>query len=543
MKLIISILAICLLPALLPAEEILTKAESSDFKETSLYADVMQFLYQVQRKSDLVKILPVATSSEGRMVPLVVVSQEGITRPGDLVLFAKPAVLVMANIHAGEVEGKEASLMLIRDIALGRIPGLLDTQVLLFIPIFNADGNDKLGRNRRDLGPELAGVRYNGQNLDLNRDYLKLESPEVRALVDVFNSWDPVLTVDMHTTNGSYHREPVTYSPQINPNCEKKLNEYMWQKLLPQVTRTLKAVYGYDSVPYGNFSDREFPEKGWENEGFEPRYGANYVGLRNRFAILNENYSYADFKTRVLASRAFVASILDYTAKNIGAMADMARRADRDTTAAYARAAFALEFKLEKLFDVTVKSYEFVKEAIKPEDRAKYPPWVGDFIMKKTDVLKDYRIPYLSLAVPTRTLPLPAGYVLNPGQPEALAALKRHGIRVERILEGFQTEAESFKIAALEVGKTLFQGHALNALKGQYAKNEAKIPAGSYYVGLDQPLARLVPVLLEPESADGLAAWGFFNRVIVQQWSNALGPYPVWRLALRPAAATAMLSE
>jgi len=100
----------------------------------------------------------------------------------------KPAVLIMANIHAGEVEGKEASLMLIRDIALGKSAGLLDSQVLLFIPIFNADGNDKLGHNRRDLGPELAGVRFNGQNLDLNRDYLKLESPEVQALVDVFNS-------------------------------------------------------------------------------------------------------------------------------------------------------------------------------------------------------------------------------------------------------------------------------------------------------------------------------------------------------------------
>ena len=175
MKRMISILAICLLSSLLPAQEILTVAESSEYAKTSLYADVMDFLYQVQKKSDLVKILPLTTSSEGRMVPLVVLSKERISRPGDLATYGKPAVLVMANIHAGEIEGKEASLMLIRDIALGRLAGLLDTQVLLFIPIFNADGNDKLGHNRRDLGPELAGVRYNGQNLDLNRDYLKLE--------------------------------------------------------------------------------------------------------------------------------------------------------------------------------------------------------------------------------------------------------------------------------------------------------------------------------------------------------------------------------
>ena len=541
MKRTILVLALCLLAALLKAEDVLTVAESSNYTKTSLYEDVMEFLRQVQGKSGLLKVLPLTTSSEGRMVPLVVLSKEGVSRPGDRILFAKPAVLVMANIHAGEVEGKEASLMLIRDIALGRIPGLLDAQVLLFIPIFNADGNDKLGRNRRDLGPELAGVRHNGQNLDLNRDYLKLESPEVQALVALFNSWDPVLTVDMHTTNGSYHREPVTYSTLLNPNSPAKLRDYMWQKFFPAVTLELKKTHGFDSVPYGNFVDREFPEKGWENDSLDARYGSNYMGLRNRFSILSENYSYADFRTRVFSARAFMISILDFTAKNGRFMVELARQADLETTRGYAGQDFVLEFKPEKLFDITLKSYEFVKEVIRPEDRAKYPSWVGDFIMKKTDVHKDYRVPYLSLAVPTRTLPLPAGYVLAPHQPEVLANLKRHGIRVERILAGFQTEAESFKIATLEVGKTLFQGHALNTLKGQYEKNETEIPAGSFYVGLDQPLARLVPVLLEPESVDSLAAWGFFNRVIVQQWSNRPGPYPVWRLARRPAVP--MLSE
>ena len=541
MKRTISVLAIFLLTTFLPAEEILTVAESSDYTKTSLYDDVMNFLYQVQRKSDRVRILPLATSSEGRMVPLVVLSTDKVERPGDLATCGKPAVLIMANIHAGEVEGKEASLMLIRDIALGRFAGLLDTQVLLFIPVFNPDGNDKLGHNRRDLGPELAGVRFNGQNLDLNRDYLKLESPEVSALAGLFNSWDPVLTVDMHTTNGSYHREPVTYSTLVNPNSDKKLRDYMWQKLFPYVTKTLKTVYGYDSVPYGNFSDREFPEKGWESEGVEPRYGANYMGLRNRFNILDENYSYADYKTRVLASRAFVASILAYTAKNIGTMTEMTRRADRETTALFCRGEFVLEFKLDRLFDVTVKSYGFVKETIKPEDRAKYPPWVGDFIMKKTDVLKDYTIPYFSLAVPVRSLKLPAGYVVLPHQPEVLANLKRHGIRVERVLEGFQAEAERFKIAAVELDKTIFQGHVQNTIKGQYERSEVDIPAGSYWVGMEQPLARLVPVLLEPESTDSLAAWGFFNRIIIKQWSNQPGPYPVLRLGQRPAVP--MLSE
>ena len=541
MKRAIFLIIVFLFTCLLPAEDITTVAENSNYTKTSLYDEVMSFLYQVQKQSDLVKILPLTTSSEGRLIPLVVLSKEGVSRPVDLQTAGKPAVLIMANIHAGEVEGKEASLMLIRDIALGRLPGLLDSQVLLFIPIFNADGNDKLGHNRHDLGPELAGVRFNGQNLDLNRDYLKLESPEVRALVDIFNSWDPLLVVDMHTTNGSYHQEPVTYSTLLNPNSDKNLRDYMWQKFFPAVAGALKAVHGFASVPYGSFVDREFPEKGWTSDALEARYGSNYVGLRNRFSVLDENYSYADFKTRVLSSRAFVLSILAFTAKNIGTMAGLARRADRETTAHFSRGEFVLEFKLEKLFDLTLKSYEFVRETIKPEDRAKYPSWAGDFIMKKTDTLKDYKLPYLSLAVPVRSLKLPAGYVLLPQQQEVLANLKRHGIRLERILEGFQAEAENFKISGVELDKNIFQGHVLNSIKGNYEKGETAIPAGSYYVSLQQPLARLVPELLEPESADSLAAWGFFNRVIVQQWSNRPGPYPVYRLAQKPAVA--MLSE
>lgn len=535
------VLLVWLLSVYLPAGDILTVAESSNYIKTSLYDDVMSFLYQVQKKSDLIKILPLTTSSEGRLIPLVVLSKGKVSRPADLRMVGKSAVLIMANIHAGEVEGKEASLMLIRDIALGKLSNLLDSQVLLFVPIFNADGNDKLGHNRRDLGPELAGVRFNGQNLDLNRDYLKLESPEVRALVTIFNTWDPVLVVDMHTTNGSYHQEPVTYSTLLNPNSADKLRGYMWQKLFPPVARMLKSVYGFDSLPYGSFVDREFPEKGWTSDALEARYGSNYVGLRNRFSILNENYSYADFKTRVLSSLAFITSILDFTGKNIQSMAALVRQIDLETASTFAQGEFVFEFKLEKLFELTVKSYEFVKETIKPEDRAKYPPWVGDFIMKKTDVLKDYRMPYLSLAVPTRVLPQPAGYILAPFQSEALENLRRHGIRVERILEGFRSEAEIFKIEKLEIDKTIFQGHVQNIIKGNYEKAAVDIPAGSYYVSMEQPLARLIPVLLEPESVDSLAAWGFFNRIIVQQWSNQPGPYPVWRLAQKPAVA--MLNE
>lgn len=530
-------LALLALPA--ATQELRTAAESSNYTKTTLYPEVMAFVQGLQRLSPQVKVLPFCTSAEGRLVPLVVVSREGIASWRELRASGKPAVLMMANIHAGEIEGKEASLMMMRDIAAGKFPGLLDAQAVLWLPIYNADGNEKLGRNRRDQGPELAGVRTNGQNLDLNRDYLKLEAPETRALLQLLNEWDPVLVLDMHTTNGSHHRHPLTWSAQINPNGDPRLGDYMWTRLFPAVAAAVKRETGIEAIPYGNFLDNEFPEKGWENDSPDARYGSNYVGLRNRFALLDENYSYADYPTRVRAAYGLLASVLGYTAKHVGEMQALARTVDRETAASFASRPFALEFTMERLFDFTIRSYEFEKVVVKPEDRAKYPPWVRDFFMRPTERPREYKMPYLARAVATRTLPLPAaGYILPPTQSEAAALLRLHGLRVERTLEPFRAGAENFRIGSIELAKAIYQGHVAVTLKGAYEKAESDFPAGSFYVPLTQPLARLAPVMLEPESIDSLAAWGLFNRVLVQQWTNRPGVHPVWRLAAPPPVPT-----
>ena len=528
------IAALLLVAAPLLAVEPLTVVETAEYARTSTYQEVIDFVYAIQARSELVAVTTLTTSPEGRLVPLVILSKEHVRSPYDLRRTGKSAVLIMANIHAGEVEGKEACQMLIRDVALGDLGALLDSQVILVIPVFNADGNEKLGRNRRDKGPELAGERANGQGLDLNRDYLKLDAPEVRALVRLFDAWDPILFVDMHTTNGSYHREPVTYCTGSNPNNAPAIDEYMWKKLFPSVSATLKGTYGYDSVPYGNFADREHPEKGWESDTVEARYGSNYFALRNRFAILDENYSYADFRTRVLGSYGFVRAILAFTAEHLGEMTALAARVDRETVDGFLKQPFAVESKLEPLFDVTIKGYEHVKVPIPPEDKAKYPAWVGDFLIKPTDTPRDYTAPYLARAVPTTTLPLPLGYVVPPANDEVVDNLRSHGIRVERLLAPARMTVERFAVDKVELAKSLYQGRVALTIAGKYASEERELPAGSHFVDMRQPLARLIPVLLEPTSVDGLAAWGFFNRVLARQWSAEPGTYPVVRVASRP---------
>lgn len=520
----------------------LTVAESSGYTRTSLHHEVVEFLHTVTAGSANASLAVLTRSVEGREIPLVILSQDGIRSPAELRALGKPAVLVMANIHAGEVEGKEASQMLIREAASGRLAHLLQNQVILVIPILNADGNERLGRHRRDSGPELAGVRHNSQYLDLNRDFIKLESPEIRALVRLLREWDPVLVVDMHTTNGSHQRDPVTYATGSNPNTDSALSDYMWQKLFPEVGARLRDSFGWGSLPYGNFVDAEHPEEGWHNPAIEARFGTNYAALRNRLTILDETFYVADFRTRVLASFDFLQAILDFTnihAREIGALVT---RSDSETRTGLLNHEFAAEWRLEPLMEITVRGFEHERVATTPEQRVRFP-WLGEYRMVATETPRDYTVPYLARAVPTRTVPLPAGYVLLPGFKEALANLQAHGIILEELIEPAPVLAEHFRISKVRIASQLFQGHALVTLDGGYEAEMTELPAGAVWVDMRQPLARLIPIMLEPTSSDSLAAWGFFNRSVVRQWSAEPGIYPVVRLSERPSVPLVILPE
>jgi len=531
------LLAIGLLsPFRLPGEELRTVAEASGFSRTSLHAEVVRFLEQVAARSPRVKLLTLGVSSEGRPIPLVVVSREGIAGVAQLRAVRRPAVLVMGGIHAGEIEGKEACQMLVRDLALAADDDLLKDQVVLFLPIFNPDGNEKLGHNRRDNGPELAGVRQNGQNLDLNRDYMKLESPEVTALASLLSTWDPTLVIDVHTTNGSYHDEPVTYTTMAHPATDPALRDFMWGKLFPAATRELKAQ-GFESVPYGNFVDHDLPGQGWANDSVDARYGSNYVGLRNRFTVLVEIYSYADFPTRVRSSYAFVKAMLRYTAGHLGEMAELAARIDRDLIARGLTGEYPVKYRMESLFDVTLH----LSPASLPPPRSTGGKPLPEKMVAAYATPRSLRLPYLARAVAESSVALPEGYVILPGSTEALATLRRHGIVVERFAEGWSAVAENYQLSTVKPAGGIYQGRVLTQVTGQYVTGNWDIPAGAWYVSLRQPLARLIPALLEPESTDSLLAWGAFNRVIVQQWNPRPGVYPVLRLAARPPVATTVV--
>lgn len=517
----------------LPAQGPLqTTAERSDYKSTSTYADVMNFTDKLLESDDYIRKEIIAVSAEGRDIPLFILADPMPDTPDDLKKDDRIVVYIQANIHAGEVEGKEASQMLMRDLLKYKNKDLFKNVVFLVCPILNADGNEKFSiKNRTNqVGPENGvGVRHNGQFLDLNRDAMKLETPEIRGVVkNVFNRWDPAITVDCHTTNGSYHEEPVTFTWMMNPNGDRNLINFMRDVMMPDIHHNLFGKYAVENVFYGEFIDRLNMEKGWISYAAEPRYLVNYVGLRNRLAILNENYVYADFRTRVNGCYHLLQTIVEYAAENKDRIKAMIEEADEAM----------LNMHLDHEADSFAIGYKGVptpeKVIIKAFEADTIPGVTGYWRYKKSDRKRTVTVPYIADYYATESVALPYAYLLTVPDQQVLDNLETHGIEVSRLEQNIPLEVKGFDIEEITASKRLYQGHYTNTIAGNYTNETVEFPEGTHVIYTAQKLGNVAAYLLEPEADDGYVEWNFLDRYLVPQWGRGFYPYPVYKLMQAP---------
>ena len=517
-----------------------TRAEISNYEETSTYADVTRVIDGLVATSPLVHTESFGKSEEGRDLPLMVISDPKVTTPAAARKLGRPLVFVQANIHAGEVEGKEAVLMLSRRLVSGDLKPLTRQLVILIAPDYNADGNEKVSpMNRTAQNGPVGGVgtRENSKGLDLNRDYMKLDSVEARSLVGLFNKWDPHVIVDLHTTNGSYHANHLTYSPILNPNADPRLIEFTRERMLAPIRDRMLKTHNWRTYYYGNFA----PEEGggresarvdpanpgnvtWRTFDHRPRFGNNYAGLRNRIAILSEAYSYLDFKGRVEVTEDFVEEIWRSAAAHAKQIMTLTAQADRVLAAPVSAkpVELGINFEIRALperVEIVVGDVTKVPNPRSGRDMLAMAPVATPVLMKEYGIF-----------AATRSLPLPRGWVIPRGSSNgALAAatdrLRWHGVRVEEVADETQVAVERFSIDAITKAPKPFQGHQEARLTGTYGKAQFTVPAGSLYIPANQPLARLAFYLLEPESDDGLVTWN-----IIEEGLSAGQTYPIYRV-------------
>jgi len=472
-----------------------TRAEATDGRETSTLADVERFLSDLAATGAPMVRENLGRSAGGRALPLVVVGRpvpsggDEAHRQGRLVAY------VQANIHGGEVEGKEAVLALLRDLVQSDPRRLLERMVLVVVPVFNGDGNEALGDVRRTRphqdGPALAGERPNGQGLDLNRDAVKAEAPETRAVLErVMARWDPDLIVDLHTTNGTRHRFQHTYAPPTHPNTHPAVLEWSRDHLLGTVRRRLLRERGWNCFDYGNAEWRD-GRRVWATFGEEGRYVTNYAGLRGSAAVLSEAVSFLPFGFRIETTRAFLETVLE----------EAARDADRLRAARVA----AAEDRPREL-GVRFAMHTVGEQVVPLEDPAR----AGSDPSKAPTHWVDVRMPVFDRWRTVRSARVPRQWWIPREHAAVARLLLLHGVAVERAEPGPPRRVEKFRIAEQARGG-VFQGHRLIRLEGRFEEAREAPPAGGFLVPSDQPALRLAFHLLEPEGLDGAGAWNLLG--------------------------------
>src|SRR5438093_1259187 len=312
-----------------------TTPERSNYAATSTNDEVGAFLDSLQLFGAPITVSEMGATALGKPIFFVIAADPPVTSPAEVAAAGKLVVYLQANIHGGEVEGKEAVLAVLRELA-GPRRDLLQTLVVLVAPDYNPDGNDAFGPqavNRSEQnGPASIGQRADGKNLDLNRDYFKAEAPETRAsLARVYTTWDPALMVDLHTTDGTLHGYQLTYAPPLDPNGPSGPTAFVRDRMLPALRKTLQDRYHAPIFDYGNVEIPQAPQ-GWDTYAPLGWYGTNYVGLRGRMAILSEAYSHDDFRTRVRVTHDFLVEILTSASLHADEIRRIEREADRLTT-------------------------------------------------------------------------------------------------------------------------------------------------------------------------------------------------------------------
>ncbi len=494
----------------------ITPAETAHFRTTPSYADTRAYLERLAAAApDTIRLTRFGVSPEGRDLMLVVAAGGGEFTPEAARKSGKQILMVQAGIHAGEIEGKDAGLMLLRDLALDhgrKLPHLLDHTVLVYLPIFNVDGHENSSPYNRinQNGPASMGFRANAQNLNLNRDYLKADAPEMQAWLKLFHDWLPDFFVDIHTTNGADYQYDLTWYTEdwgpLDPAVVAWQNTALRQRVFPATEKR-----GHLLSQYLELKDHRDISKGIVNFGSGARFSTGYVALQNRAGLLVETHMLKSYENRVRSTYDLIASILDEFRAHPGELRKAVETADRNTIARKAGAEFAVWFRTtEKPIQYPLKAVDYTQSHsdISNDTWVQYDPARPRTI----------EVPFWQALEPARHLNLPAAYVVPSGWPQIIEKLQQHGIAFTRLQKPQTFDVERYRLDNPVWATAPFEGRLMiRSFDAKMENARVEFPAGSVVVRLDQRAANVAVNLLEPDAPDSLLRWGLFNAIFEEK--------------------------
>jgi hypothetical protein len=522
-----------------------TLAEQSGFAKTGRTDEVTRLCAALaQAWPGVVHNLEFGRSAEGRPMRALIASRAD---PRQV-----PLLMLQGGIHPGESDGKDAGFIALREL-LGEsaAPGVLERIAILFVPAFNVDGHERVGRWNRpnQNGPEETGWRTTAQNLNLNRDYTKADAPEMRAMLGLLRSWDPLVCADLHVTDGADFQPDVSLQVEPINQGDRELcaaGRELRDALIAKVARS-----GSMPLPfYPDLAETDDPSSGFQLTVYSPRFSTGYFPQRNRFTVLVETHSWKDYATRVRVTRNTIVALAELLAVHGEAWRERALRADR-AAARLAGAEVVLDYDSRwrepagsradagqaggtELIDFQGYAYTRKPSAISGEPVTVYDP--------KTP--KVWRVPFRDRVTPSLTVRAPlGGYVVPCAWAQDIGArLALHGIACEPVRERSEAvRVEAFRASGVLFGATPFEGRMRVTLTGGWGREAHDIAAGALFVPIAQRAARLVMHLLEPQAPDSFAAWGFFNACFEQK--EYVEPYVAEQIARSVLAQQPQLEE
>ena len=510
----------CLLAAMSPAfaqapapasadPALTTVAERSGFQRTGRYEEVIALCRAFARAyPDAVHCDSFGTSAQGRPMQRLVVTRSGAFTPAEAEARGLPVLLAQGGIHAGEIDGKDAGFLLLRELLEGSAaPGALEKLVLVFVPVFNVDGHENFRAWNRpnQRGPEEMGFRTTAQRYNLNRDYLKADSPEMRAMLALVREWDPLVTLDLHVTDGAQFQHDISITGEPVNTGDEGLRE-AGRALRDGIAAMLREQGSLPVTFYPSFGDFDDPASGFVDGVNPPRFSHGYFPLRNRLGILVETHSWRTYPERVRATRNTVLDAIELTVANAGEWLALAEQAD-----ARAKQLGGQPIALDYRATDQARTIDFLGYAYTRTDSE-----VSGAPMTRYDetVPQVWKVPLRDQIVPDTVVTAPGGGYLVPVEWGALVQpwLDAHGIAYRRLDAAMDVAAWQFHASKVAFAASSMEGHQRAAIEGDWQHAVAELRPGALFVPITQPLARLVVHILEPQAPDSIAAWGGFNN-------------------------------
>ncbi len=505
-----------------------TPAEKSCYATTPDYAATMDYLRRVETAAPReVKIEPFGKTGEGRELDVVVVSRDGVFDPVAIHAAKRPVVLVQNSIHAGEMDGKDACLALLRDMVITKSKAaLLERAVFVFIPMYNADGHERRGRYNRinQDGPAEMGWRGNGTNLNLNRDYLKADAPETRAFLAMFHQWMPDFFVDDHVTDGADYQYDVTFTIDDGPNVPAGTAKWVDEVATPSLERYVDAHGHLASPTYINLVNDNDPAEGLGFNDNPPRFSTGYVILEGRPGMLVELHMLKDYRTRVTGNYEILAGLMELVNRDADKLLALNAAADKEAEATGSHPLSNLKYPLALAWGgqttpFLFRGYKYTRELSGVSGamwvRYTHEPWNVSLPART------------GFKVAAETTP-PAAYIIPAQWTQVIDALAAHQVAMTRTTSAWSGVVETYRCAGMEWQGPPFEGrHPTFNGEAQHdpgkfgncvlVQERLSFPAGSAVVKLNQRLSRVAMAWLEPAAPDSAMQWGFFDAIFEQK--------------------------